>query len=131
VLSVFWFAMLKVRLGMVGRWRAFGRSMEPVIPNGSRVTIEPVDLDKIELGDIVLAQVHESAMLHLVKAIDARDRRVEISGTTGPANDWTTLDRVRAICTEIDGKPVPGARAKVRAPAKPCRQHRAEDGRGA
>jgi hypothetical protein len=112
---VFWFAMWKVRLGMAGRWRAFGRSMEPVIPSGSRVTIEPVDADKIELGDILVAQVHESAMLHLVKALDAPGRRVEISGTSGPPNGWTTLDRVRAICTEIEGKPVPGARAKVRA----------------
>jgi hypothetical protein len=111
---VFPIAMWKVRLGMVGRWRVFGHSMEPVISSGSRVTIEPVDVDRIELGDIVVAEVHESAMLHLVKTIDAPGGRVEISGTSGPPNGWTTLDHVRAICTEIAGKPVPGARAKVR-----------------
>jgi hypothetical protein len=27
---MFWLALWKVRLGLVGRFRAFGRSMEPV-----------------------------------------------------------------------------------------------------
>lgn len=106
---------------MAGRCRVFGRSMEPVIRSGSRVTIEPVNADKVERGDIVVAQVGSSRMLHLVRAIDAAGRRVEISGTSGAPNGWTTLDRVQAICTEIDEKPVPGARARVR----PGRRRRA------
>ena len=52
-----------------------------MIPSGSSVTIEPVDVDKIELGDIVVARVRDSTMLHLVKTIDAVRRQVEISGT--------------------------------------------------
>ena len=99
---------------MVGRCRAFGSSMEPLIPSGSRIVIDPVDVDRIELGDIVVARVRDSTMLHLVKAIDVRGRRVEISGTSGPANGWTPLAHVHAICTEIGGRPVPGARAKVK-----------------
>lgn len=107
-------AMWKVRHGMVGRCRVFGRSMEPVIPNGSWVTIEPVDAERLELGDIVVAQVGESTMLHLVKAIDPVGRQVEIAGTSGPANGWASFDRVQGICTRIDESPVPVARASAR-----------------
>jgi hypothetical protein len=98
---------------MVARFRAFGSSMEPVIPSGSSVTIEPVDLDKVELGDIVVAEVGGSTMLHLVKAIDVDRRLVEISGTSATSG-WTRFDRVYGICTRIGGAPVPGARAKAK-----------------
>ena len=102
---MFWFALWKVRLGLVGRFRAFGTSMEPVIPSGSFVTIEPVDVEQLELGDIVAVKVGDATMLHLVKAIDADGRRVEISGTSGPPSGWTSFDCVYAICTRINGTP--------------------------
>lgn len=98
---------------MVGRFRAFGSSMEPVIPGGSSVTIEPVDVDKVELGDIVVAEVGDSTMLHLIKAIDVDRRLVEISGTSATSG-WTTFDCVYGICTRIGESPVPGARAKAK-----------------
>lgn len=98
---------------MAGRFRAYGRSMEPIIPSGTRVTIEPVVVDRIEIGDVVMAKVGASTMLHLVKAVDRSSRRVEISGTSGPANGWTTLDDVHAICTHVGGSAVPDAVAKV------------------
>jgi hypothetical protein len=106
-------AMWKVRRGMAGRFRAFGHSMEPVIPSGSRVTIEPVAADRIDLGDIVVARVGGSPMLHLVKTVDRPGGRVEISGTSGPANGWTTFDHVDAICTEVAGSAVPGSGSKA------------------
>jgi hypothetical protein len=111
---MFWLALWKVRLGRVGRFRAFGRSLEPVIPSGSLLTIEPVDRERIELGDIVLARVGDSTMVHLVKTLDRDGRRVEISGARGPADGWTTFERVYGICTKIDEKAVAEARAKSR-----------------
>jgi hypothetical protein len=105
--------MWKVRHGMAGRFRVFGRSMEPVIPSGSHVTIEPCAAEQIEVGDIVVAEVGESTMLHLVKTVDRACRRVEISGTSGRASGWTSFDRIHAICTEVGGNPVPGARSKA------------------
>jgi hypothetical protein len=111
---MFWLALWRVRLGLVGRFRAFGRSMEPVIPSGSRLTIEPIDRERIELGDIVLARVGEETMLHLVKAIDPEGRRVEISGTRSPSNGWTPFERVYGICTRIGESPAPGAEGKSR-----------------
>jgi peptidase S24-like protein len=110
---VFLLATWKVKHGMVGRFRAFGNSMEPVIPSGSSVTIEPVDVDRVELGDIVVAKVGDSTMLHLVKAIDSDRRLVEISGT-GASSGWTAFDRVFGICTRIEEAPIPGARAKAK-----------------
>lgn len=97
---------------MVGRCRVFGGSMEPVIPNGSRVTIEPADAEELELGDIVVAELGGSTMLHLVKAIDLAGRQVEIAGTSGPANGWAPFNNVHGICSRIDESPVPVARAK-------------------
>jgi hypothetical protein len=111
---MFLLAVVTVRLGLVAHFRAFGSSMEPVIPSGCRVTIAPVDADRIELGDIVVARVRDSTMLHLVKAIDAGRRQAEISGTTGPPNGWTPFENVYGICTRIGDEPVPGAEEKVR-----------------
>jgi hypothetical protein len=88
--------------------------MEPVIPSGSYLTIEPVDVERIDLGDVVVAQVGDETMLHLVKAIDHGGRRLEISGTSGPANGWAAFDHVHAICTRIGERPVPGAAVKSR-----------------
>jgi hypothetical protein len=107
-------ARWKVKHGMVGHFRAFGVSMEPVIPSGTRVTVEPVDVARLELGDIVVARVGDSTMLHLVKAIDFRSRQVEISGTSGPANGWTTFEHVYGVCTRIGTTWIPGARAKTK-----------------
>ena len=98
---------------MVARFRAFGSSMKPVVPSGSTVTIEPVDVDKVELGDIVVAKVGDSTMLHLVNAIDVDRRLVEISGTSATSG-WTLFDRVFGICTRIGQERVPGARTKAK-----------------
>jgi len=107
-------AVWKVRHGFVGRFRAFGTSMQPVIPSGSRLTVHPVDADLIEPGDIVMAKVGDATMVHLVKTVDRSRRQVEISGTSGPANGWTTFERVYGICTRIGGAPVPGVGGKTK-----------------
>jgi hypothetical protein len=86
--------------------------MEPVVPSGSLVTLEPVDVERLALGDIVWVRVGDETMLHLVKAIDRPGRRVEISGTTGRANGWTSFDGVYAVCTRINGRAVPPTAAR-------------------
>jgi hypothetical protein len=128
---------------MVGRCRVYGGSMEPVIRSGSRVTFEPIDSDKVELGDIVVARIGESTMLHLVQAIDVQNRQVEISGTDGSSNGWAPLDCVLGICTEIEGRPFLVLARKCRPAAaiagdddasglaRPCRRRSAADGRAA
>jgi hypothetical protein len=88
--------------------------MEPVIPSGSRVMIEPVDVERLELGDIVAVKLGDDTMLHLVKAIDRDQHELEISGTSGPSNGWTSFERVRAICTQVQGRTIAGSQRKRR-----------------
>ena len=77
--------------------------MEPVILSGSRVILEPIDVERIELGDIVVVEPDGSGptILRFVKEIDHVRQRVEISGTSGQVNRWTTFGRIDAICTRI------------------------------
>ncbi len=107
-------AVWKVRLGLRGASRVFGTSMEPLIPSGSRLVLEPVERELLEPGDVVVARVGDATMVHLVTEVDRANRRVEIAGTTGPANGWTPFERVYGICTRIGATPVPGAGAKTR-----------------
>jgi hypothetical protein len=88
--------------------------MEPVIPSGSWIQIEPVEVERIGLGDILAVKVGDELMLHLVKEVDLHGRRVEIAGTSGPPSGWTNFDCVYAICTRIEGIAVPGAQGKTR-----------------
>jgi len=75
--------------------------------------MRPVDVERIELGDVVVAKVGDSTMLHLVKAIDVDRRVVEISGASATLG-WTAFDRVFGICARIGEAPVPGARSKTK-----------------
>jgi hypothetical protein len=109
-------AVRKVKRGKPARFRAFGDSMAGIIRSAERVTVEPVDPDRLELGDVVIAEVNGVPMLHLVRQIDADGRRVEIAGSDGSVNGWTPFECVYAICTVIGNSQVPGAAAKVRRP---------------
>jgi hypothetical protein len=108
-------ALWLAKRGLGSSFRAFGSSMDPIIKSGQRLRVEPVDPDRLEVGDAVMVEVNGSSMLHLVRAIDEEGRRVEIAGTGDEVNGWTPFDCVYAICTRIDGEPVPGASAKTRA----------------
>jgi len=111
-------AVRKVKRGKPARFRAFGDSMAGIIRSSERVAVEPVAPERLEVGDVVIAEVNGVAMLHLVREIDAAGRRVEIGGTDGSVNGWTPFDCVYAICTVIGDAPVPGAASKTRAAAE-------------
>jgi hypothetical protein len=104
----------RVAAGETVRFRPVGSSMVPLVRSRQVVTVAPVDAAKLEVGDIVLARVAGHVYLHLVSAIDAGRRRVQISNNRGRVNGWTTPDRVYGICREVEGRPRPGAAAKVR-----------------
>jgi len=87
--------------------------MDPIIKSGQRVKVEPIDQGCLEVGDVVMVEVNGSSMLHMVSAIDEAGRRVEIAGSNGEVNGWTSFECVYAICTRIDGDPVAGASAKA------------------
>jgi hypothetical protein len=87
--------------------------MDPIVKSGQRVRVEPVDQDRLEVGDVVMVEVNGSSMLHMVSAIDKDGRRVEIAGSNGEVNGWTPFGCVYAICARIDGHPVAGVAAKA------------------
>jgi hypothetical protein len=107
-------AVKKVKRGRPARFRAFGDSMAGIIRSSQRVTVEPVDPERLEVGDVVIAEVAGTLMLHLVRDVDTGGRRVEIGGSDGSANGWTPFECVHGICTVIGEMPVPGATAKRR-----------------
>jgi hypothetical protein len=113
VALTFWGAVRRVKRGRGTTFRPRGSSMRPLIESGQKVTVEPVRREALGPGDIVVAEVGTSMMLHLVSRVDAGGRRVEIAGADGTINGWTPLDRVYGICTVVDGRPIPGAADKA------------------
>ena len=65
--------------GVPVRFRALGASMEPAIPGGGEVTVEPLEpAERIVRGAVVLARVGGRLLLHRV--VDAEGDRVLLRG---------------------------------------------------
>ncbi|MEW2582188.1 GNAT family N-acetyltransferase [Streptomyces virginiae] len=118
--------MLEAQADRVGRgetveFRPTGGSMTPLVHSRQKVRVAPADPALVEVGDIVLARVAGTVHLHLVSAVDAPRRRVQISNNHGRVNGWTGHDRVLGICVAVEDVPRPGAAAKVRrTPVRPA-----------
>lgn len=93
-------------------YKEFGNSMEPIISSRQPVTIAPVDTDKLEVGDIVIAKVAGRVFCHLISALDGD--RVQISNNQGHVNGWTNRSKVYGIVVEVHGVPRPGAYDKIK-----------------
>ena len=79
-----------------------GGSMRPLVESGARVTLEPTDAARAQVGDIVLCRVAGNVYLHLVKAVEGAgaDRRVMIGNNRGKLNGWTKAVYGRAVRVE-------------------------------
>lgn len=75
-----------------------GNSMRPKIKSGATVTLEPITIEDIEIGDIVLCRVNGNVYLHLVKA--KQDGRVLIGNNHGGINGWTKAIYGKAVLIE-------------------------------
>ena len=95
--------------------REGGNSMTPRIKHRQPVTIAPVDVTKLERGDVVYVKVRGTVYTHLV--VGLREGEAQIGNNHGHVNGWTSLDNVFGIVIAVDGVPVGGAQAKVRRPA--------------
>lgn len=105
----------RVAAGAMVEFRPTGGSMVPLIRSRQLVTVAPVDADRVEVGDIVLARVSGTVYLHLVSAIDQARKRVQISNNRGRINGWTSHDRIFGICLAVDGVQRAGAAEKAKA----------------
>jgi hypothetical protein len=97
----------RVAAGATIEFRPTGSSMVPLIRSRQLVTVAPVNPDRIEVGDMVLARASGSVYLHLVSALDRGGGRVQISNNRGRVNGWTNRARIYGICTAVDGVPRP------------------------
>jgi hypothetical protein len=102
----------RLRRGEKVENREGGNSMVPLIYSKQPVTIEAVDPELLERGDIVYVKVHGNVYTHQVLAF--RKGEVQIGTNRGGVNGWTKFENVYGIITHIDGQPIGGAHAKVR-----------------
>ena len=72
--------------------------MRGKVESGQLVTLDPVDVDALSVGDIVLCRVKGNVYLHLVQALG--DGRVLIGNNRGKINGWTRTVYGRATKIE-------------------------------
>lgn len=72
--------------------------MEPRVIDGATVHLEPIKLEDLAVGDVVLCKVKGRVFLHLVKAVDKS--RVLIGNNKGYTNGWTGTVYGRAVRIE-------------------------------
>jgi hypothetical protein len=89
----------KLKNGETVSFRPRGTSMSGKIESGQLCTVEPIDPQKIEVGDIVLCKVRGNEYLHLVKAIQGQ--RFQIGNNKGRINGWITAYSIFGKCVNI------------------------------
>ena len=82
------------------QFRPRGNSMLGKIESGQLCTVEPVDPDCLNAGDIVLCKVNGKQYLHLVKAIQGK--RFQIGNNRGRINGWVGENGIFGKCTRIE-----------------------------
>jgi len=80
-------AVKDLQAGKQTKIRPHGGSMQGKVGSGQLVTLDPVQIQDLVVGDIVLCRVKGNTFLHLVKALG--DGRVLIGNNRGRVNGWT------------------------------------------
>lgn len=88
-----------LRQGQSVRFRAPGLSMHPAIKEGETITVEPVALLDIKLGDILLYIVGKKAIAHRVVSIKRKEGdSTTQSSTLSPKNLFILRGDASATC---------------------------------
>ena len=90
----------KLQKGETVSFRPRGHSMSGKIESGQLCTVEPVDPEAIQAGDIVLCKVRGREYLHIVKAIQGA--RFQIGNNRGHINGWISAGSIFGRCTRIE-----------------------------
>ena len=88
----------RLQTGETIKFRPKGHSMKPRIKSGQLVTVAPVELEAVAVGDVVFCKVKGKVMLHLVKAKGARG--FQIGNNRGHINGWTKTIYGKVIAIE-------------------------------
>lgn len=90
----------KLKEGVPVQFRPHGRSMSPLIESGQLCTVEPVDPDTLEQGDIVLCRIRGKSYLHLV--LNIHDGKFMIGNNRGHVNGWVDGKMIFGKCVKIE-----------------------------
>jgi hypothetical protein len=80
-------AIALLREGREAVVKPHGHSMRPYVESGATVTLAPVEIAELAVGDVVLCRVAGNVYLHRVTAIQGD--RVQIGNARGRINGWT------------------------------------------
>lgn len=80
------FAIEALKDGKTVEIRPRGHSMKGKVNDGDKVTLEPCEVEQLEVGDIVLVRVKGQDYLHLIKA--KNQGRFLIGNNRGGINGW-------------------------------------------
>jgi hypothetical protein len=97
------FAIEKLQAGETTQIRPKGHSMTGKVNHLDLVTLEPCEIDNLEIGSIVLVRVKGNVYLHLVKAIKqvGDQKRFLIGNNRGGTNGWVNGKAIYGIATQI------------------------------
>lgn len=94
------FAIAALQKGETVKIRPHGHSMRGKVNSGDLVTLEPIQPEKLKVGDIVLVRVRGNVYLHLIKAINGP--RFQIGNNRGGINGWVGGNCIYGIATKVE-----------------------------
>ncbi|MBI4748545.1 MAG: hypothetical protein HY774_08640 [Acidobacteria bacterium] len=80
------YAIEQLKQGQTVQIRPRGHSMTGKVNDGDLVTVAPVPVETLEVGDVVFVRVKGTDYLHLIKAI--QQGRFLIGNNRGRINGW-------------------------------------------
>lgn len=90
----------QLQAGEVVKFRPCGNSMRGRIEHKQLCTVEPVTVDKLQVGDIVLCKVKGRQYLHCIKA--RRSDQFQIANNRGHKNGWMPAESIYGICINVE-----------------------------
>ena len=90
----------RLRKGETVQFRPRGNSMAGKIESGQLCTVEPANIEGLEVGDIVLCKVNGFQYLHMVKAIQGE--RFQIGNNRGRINGWIGRNAIYGKCVRVE-----------------------------
>jgi SOS-response transcriptional repressor LexA len=94
----------KLADGETVQLRPRGNSMKPKICNGQLVTVEPVEEDEIEKGDIVFCKVKGNYYVHLVESVQQKmgGKRFQIGNNKNHTNGTIGFSSIFGKVTRVE-----------------------------
>lgn len=92
--------ILQLQQNATVQFRPRGRSMAGRVEDGALVTVEPVGVRLLKVGDVVLCAVKGQQFLHLILA--QQGSRFQIGNNKGGINGWIGLRQIYGVLTQVD-----------------------------